>query len=106
MNLIAQSTGLGLSAAWTNLWGRLTAWAPGLGTVMAVIGMAIIAFAVGKYFWDKRRGQGGQGFPWMLTILGLLLCGPTIVIPVVLTIVQTLFTIIVNAINWFMGAIV
>jgi len=96
---------LNLVAAWNSLWARLTAWAPGLGTVLAVIGMAIIAFAVAKYFWDKRRGGGAGGFPWMLTLFGMLLAGPTIIIPVVLSIVQALFVVVVNMVSWITGAI-
>ena len=96
---------LNLVTAWNTLWAQLTSWAPGLGTILAVVGMIIIAVSVGKWFWDKRRGSGGGGFPTMAVILGLLLAGPTVVIPVVLAIVQVLFSVVVSMIAWFTSTI-
>lgn len=98
---------LNLVTAWNTLWAQLTSWAPGLGTFLAVVGMLVIAIFVGKWAWDKRRGGAGGagGFPVMAVIFGLLLAGPTVVIPVILSIVQVLFAIVVSAIGWFTSTI-
>lgn len=94
------NSNLNLVTAWNTLWTQLTSWAPGLGTFLAVVGLLVIVLAVGKWAWDKRRGNGGGSFPTMALIFGLLLAGPTIVVPVVLSILQLLFAIIVSAIAW------
>ncbi|MBN9214135.1 MAG: hypothetical protein J0J04_04840 [Microbacterium sp.] len=100
------NSNLNLVTAWNTLWTQLTAWAPGLGTFLAVVGMLVIVIFVGKWGWDKRRNSGGAGgFPVMAVIFGLLLAGPTIVIPVVLSILQVLFAIVVSAIGWFTSTI-
>lgn len=97
------NTNLNLVTAWNTLWKQLTSWAPGLGTVLAVLGLGIIAWFVVKWLWDKRRGGqgGGGGFPTMALILGLVLAGPTVTLPIVLSIAQVIFVIFANLINWF-----
>lgn len=90
---------LNLVTSWNTLWAQLTQWAPGLGTFLSVVGLAIVLISIGKWLWDKRRGGGGT-FPTMAVVLGLVLAGPTVVIPVLLSIVQVLFGVVVNIINW------
>lgn len=97
---------LNLVQAWNTLWNQVTAWAPGLGTFLAVLGLGIVVWFLAKWVWDKRRGGGIAGFPIMTTIIGLILAGPAVVIPVILSIIQVLFTITVNLINWFTQTIV
>lgn len=92
---------LNLVTAWNTLWKQLTAWAPGLGTILAVVGILVIAIFLGKWAWDKRRGNGGGGFPTMAVVFGLILAGPTIVIPAVLSIIQVLVAIVISMIGWF-----
>ena len=99
------NSNLNLVNAWNTLWSQLTSWAPGLGTFLAVIGLLVVVAAVGKWLWDKRRGNGSGGFPTMALIFGLLLAGPTIVVPVVLSILQVLFAIVVSMIVCFTATI-
>lgn len=99
------NSNLNLVTAWNTLWTQLTSWAPGLGTFLAVAGLLVIVITVGKWLWDKRRGGGAGGFPTMALIFGLLLAGPTIVVPVVLSIFQVLFAIVVSIIGWFTSTI-
>lgn len=94
------NSNLNLVAAWNTLWAQLTSWAPGLGTFLAVVGLLVLLLAVGKWVWAKRRGNGGGSFPTMAIVFGLLLCGPTIVVPIVLSILQMLFAIVASAIAW------
>jgi len=95
------NSNLNLLNAWNTLWAQITSWAPGLGLILAVVGLLIIVFFVGKWGWDKRRGNGGGGFPTMALVFGLLLAGPTVVVPVILSILQVLFVVIVSGIGFF-----
>ena len=98
---------LNLQGAWSNLWGQITSWAPGLGTVLAVLGVLVITVSVIMWAWKKRRGGGGgaSGFPVMAVIVGLVLTGPSVLIPIILTILQVLIAIVVNGVDWLVGII-
>lgn len=101
------NTNLNLVNAWNTLWGQLTSWAPGIGTFLGVIGLGIIAWFIGKWAWSKRRGGGGGagGFPVAALVFGLLLAGPTIVIPIILSILQVLFVVVASAISWVVATL-
>lgn len=94
------NSNLNLVTAWNTLWTQLTSWAPGIGTFLAVLGILIVVAFLIKWGWSKRRGGGAGGFPTMAVVIGLILAGPTIVVPVVLSIVQVLFAIAVSMLGW------
>jgi hypothetical protein len=94
------NTDLNLVTAWNTLWQQLTSWAPGLGSFLAVVGLGIVVVFLFKWAWSKRRGGGAGGFPWMAVIIGLVLAGPTVVVPLVLAVIQVIFAIAVNIIKW------
>lgn len=95
---------MNLTTGWNDFWNTLTG-GNGLGTVLAIVGVAIIVFFIAMYAWQKRRsgGGGGGGFPVMAVVLGLLLAGPALVMPVILSLLEALFQIVVNIIAVFAG---
>lgn len=95
---------MNLVSSWTTLWARLTAWAPNLGTILAIIGMIIIIVALIAWGWQKRRGQG-RGFPWWATAVGLILAGPTLVLPAILGVLQAFVAIAIDIFKWIAAAL-
>lgn len=95
---------MNLVTGWNTLWSSFTA-GTGIGTVLAVAGALIIFIFVVKWLWDKRRGQGGAPFPTMAVILGLILAGPTVTIPAILTLFQAVMDIVINIIKWLGGVV-
>lgn len=86
-------------------WNNLKSLIPGLDglfSVTAVIGVVIVAWFIGKWVWDKRRGTGG-GFPLWPVIFGGFLAGPAVVIPVILTLASWFMTLLVQAIEFIGG---
>ena len=76
------------TTGWNTLWGAVESAVPNLGTIMAVIGVAIIVLAIISYSWQKRRGGNfGQntGALWGAIIFGVVMCAPSVVIPLLLT---------------------
>lgn len=98
------NTNLNLVKAWNTLWSQLTSWAPGLGVILAVIGIAVVAVALSVWLYQKRKG-GGKPFPIAAIVVGLVLAGPSVVIPIFLSIIQVLFVVLANAIGWFVNTI-
>lgn len=85
--------------SWNRLWGQID---NGVGTVIAIAGVLIIAIFVLKWFWDRRKGQG-KGFPFMAVILGLALAGPNLVIPVLLGLFEAILNFIIGVVKWITG---
>ena len=76
-------------------WNRLVGiMPPTLLNILAVVGILLIVIGLGKWFWDRRRGGGAQGFPWMMLILGGVLAGPRVFVPVILMLVQAIINVI------------
>lgn len=90
-----------LVAGWNNLWGAVSGGGK-LGVILAAVGVAIIVFAVLSWLWKKRNGGGGgmSGFPWMMILLGAILAGPSVVIPLILMIAQVIINIVIGLMTW------
>lgn len=81
-----------LTESWGTLWSAITAGiGPGLPRLMAIIGVALVAFAIVKWAWDRRRGggmgKGGGGIMGAL-LIGAILSSPSVLLPIFLTIVD------------------
>ena len=81
-----------ISRHWETFWSALTRNAGGgLTTVMAWVGLAVVAAAVAVLIWRKFRRKGEQGQAGMLgwaILFGALLAGPDLLFPVLLNIVD------------------
>ncbi|MGO1409798.1 hypothetical protein [Microbacterium sp.] len=98
---------MNLAQGWTNIWNNLVP--SGLQTVLAVVGVAIIAFSLLGWLWSKRKAQGGNGvasgFPVMAMVLGCLCAGPNVILPAVLAALGGLIDIIAALIEWIGGTL-
>ena len=105
MIVVAQNPGL--RGAWNNARGLIEgAIGGGILAVLAGIGILLIAYAVIKFFWDKRRGNGGNSKQtWFLVGAGALLSAHDVLIPFVLGIIDWAIVLIMNMLNFFTGRI-
>lgn len=87
-----------LVGGWDNLWNGITG-SSNIGLVMAVVGVALIAFFMLKWLWQKRNGAGG-GFPWIGVGLGAVLAGPEWLFPLLLRILQLIINIVVGIVEF------
>ena len=92
---------LDLKSGWDKLWTTLTGGTQ-IGTLLAAVGIAIVVGFLIKWFWDKRRGSGGK-FPTMAVILGAVLAGPTLLVPVIITVVEAVINLGINIITAIVG---
>ena len=88
-----------LNGSWGRFWGSITSTASigRLMTLLSIIGVLIVAAALVKWAWDRRRGMsggGGSGAVWGSLLVGAVLSAPNLLIPIVLQI----FDILVNSI--------
>lgn len=90
-----------LSSGWTSVWDGLKgdgAFA-GVMNLLTAVGAVIVVMAIAKLLWEKRRGGGGggggmgggktDGIMWALA-LGAILAAPNLILPVMLTILDTI----------------
>lgn len=76
----------------------------GVFTLMAVVGVALIAFALITIAWEKRRGAGGgmggsgSKLGWVAAA-GSLLAAPKVILPVLLWIVEAIANLAFNIVN-------
>lgn len=86
---------INLKGSWDSLWNALQGQAGPILDLCAVVGVVIVVAALGKWFWERRRGQGGgnsSGIWWALAI-GCMLSAPSIIIPICLF----MFDVVANA---------
>lgn len=92
-----------LVGPWNTLWGGITSSLGGgknfIG-VVAVLGVILIVAGLITFLWQKRRGSGGNTKQLvMTTVIGALLAGPSVVIPLILTIAELLVNIVLGVAN-------
>ena len=87
---------------WNTLWKAVESVIGSQGTtLMAVIGLAMVVAAVAKWVWDRRKGGGGggnAGLIWVIVVGGLL-AAPTVIFPLLLTIVDWLINAGISVFN-------
>jgi len=79
-----------LKGSWSNFWGAITAGFPLITSMMSFVGVALVVIAVAKWVWERRR-QGGAGNHqplWGALLVGALLVAPTVLLPLLLTILD------------------
>ena len=83
------AAGFGLAEGWNNLWGNFSSRFRMAVNFANMIGVALIAWGIFKYIWDRRRGGGGNvGGTLMFILAGLFLAGPDVILPALLKLVD------------------
>lgn len=84
-------TKIDLRGSFDQFWNAITT-GTGIGPILSllsIVGVALIAFALVKWAWDRRRGGGGggqsSGAVWGALLVGALLSLPEILLPIFLT---------------------
>lgn len=88
-----------LAGGWNNVFSKINSAFPGLLTLMTSLGVLIVVGAIGKYFWDKRRGgANASALGWSLAVGGLL-AAPGLIVPICLKIADS----VINAVAGILG---
>lgn len=89
MHILA-ATNINFVGSWNQFWSAVSGSITGLVTLIGIVGMLLVVVGVLGYVWERRRGGGGGGHSKLgFTILvGAIAAAPTVVIPVLLTIVD------------------
>lgn len=91
---------LDLSGAWSAFWRGISSGLGNLPMALAIIGMLIIVGGLVKFFWDKRRGGGGNTSQLAWTsIVGSLLAAPNLILPLLLGIIDLVVNMIVKLVK-------
>lgn len=84
---------INLKGSWTTFWNAISnaAGMGGLLRLAAVIGVALVVFAVVKWAWDRRRGEKGSfGAIWGALVIGLILSAPNVAMPIAFTLLDAI----------------
>lgn len=84
-----------LKGSWSSFWGAISGGFGGLTTMLSIVGVGLVVVAIGKWVWDRRR-QGGAGNHqplWGALLVGALLCAPTVLMPLLLTVMDAVANI-------------
>lgn len=87
-----------LAGAWAGLWAKITA-AAGIGDLVVFItwiGVGLVAFAIIKWAWTRRKGGASVGSVGWPLIVGAVLAAPNAVLPAILWLVDLLGNAVVN----------
>lgn len=89
---------------WNTLWSTITAGVPNLATILAAVGALLIVIGLFGYLWKRRKGgqatQGVDALIWV-AILGAVLCGPAIFIPLLLKLLELIIGLVMAFLNLF-----
>jgi hypothetical protein len=83
-----------LAGSWTTFWNSVSGSLGRFSSFMAIAGMLIVVGGIFMHLWERKRG-GSPGYHKLIIslVIGGILSGPTIFIPVLLTLAD----FIVNA---------
>lgn len=94
-----------LAGSWDKFWKALmgAGQVQGLFNVLAIVGVALIAWAIVKWAWDRRRGGGGGfgggggggGITGAL-LVGVILAAPNLILPAVLNVLDLVIDAVVK----------
>lgn len=83
--------GSDLSGGFATAWAKITGAIPGLTSLLNMVGVILVAYAIGKWLWDRKRGGGGGGGGQgggqallVMLVIGALCTLPGIVFPILL----------------------
>ncbi len=87
--------GIDLSGSWNQLWGRISGGAGGLFTALAMLGVGLLVWSLIVFIWKKRSGGANPQSLIYSTATGAVLCGPNIIIPILLKFVDWIVDLVV-----------
>lgn len=108
--IMANTDKIDLAGGWDRLWTSISGGEgiAQIANLATVVGVIIVVAAIVKWAWEKRRsgggggGGGGGGRPdgilWAL-LVGAILAGPNLILPMFLTVLDTLANAVINLWN-------
>lgn len=89
-------------SGWEAVWGPLRSAIGGqVVTILAVVGVLIIVVAVLGHLWQRRKGGAFSTSHTLLVpvLVGAILCGPDVVVPILLNLLQSLINVVLGLVN-------
>lgn len=90
-----------LAAAWLSFWGRITS-GPQVASLVQILtwtGVAMVAFAIGKWAWSRRRGGAQAGLLGWPLFVGAGLAFPNAVLPAVLWLIDLIANTVITILH-------
>ena len=92
---------MNLLSGWATLWGQVPA---GWRILLAAGGVLIIIVSIAIWLYKKRKGNGAPGgFPTFVVVLGGLMAGPELLVPVLLLVATAVLTVGAAIVTWASG---
>ena len=89
-----------LSGGWDEVWSEVESTLGDITTLMTVVGVVLVVFAIGSWLWERRRGggMGGQGNSKLLWtgLFGAALAAPAVIFPIGLTLLDLFLNFLVG----------
>ena len=96
---MASAGKVNFSGQWSTAWGKITGNITGFLVILGIVGVLMVVVGIGKYVWDKRRGGANpSNLAWTVGI-GMILCAPSVVIPLLLKILDQVVNAVLSIIS-------
>jgi len=99
MSIIATAANVNFAGSWSTFWSSISGSLGKLPTILGIIGMLLVVFAILTYLWERRRGQGDHKKILWAIVVGCCLAAPDVVIPAILTIVDFIANAIASGLS-------
>lgn len=88
---------INLVTSWNTAWNDVSGPLSSFTNLMAVIGSVMVVFGVVGYLWKRKRGGGGnhQKLIWTI-VIGAILSGPSVMIPLLLTLIDYIVNAVIS----------
>ena len=95
------ATAIDLAGSWTTFWNSVSGSLGSFSSFMAIIGMLIVIGAIFMHLWERKRSGQSPGYHKMIIalVIGGILAGPNIFIPVILTLADFIISAIAAALH-------
>lgn len=93
-----------LTGKFNQFWSTITGAIPNLSAVLIFVGFFLVILSLGKYFWDRRKGSGGnaKAMGWGV-FAGAMIAGPDFLFPrVILPLVDLVANGLIYVIEFLM----
>ena len=86
--IYASAGGTDLSGGWTKAWNAMTGSFHALVVAATIAGALIVAGGILHYLWQRKRGQAQIGPLLFTCVVGGILAGPNLLIPLFLKLID------------------